>query len=771
MFRRAAGMSPEERKQLLEETGADTAVRHELEELLEINDRTGFTAEFGGIVNDVFSNWSDASTIKEGQRVSEFTLLKQIGRGGMGRVFIGHDSRLKRDVALKFLAPAFGIDLGAKKRLLQEARAASGLDHPNICTIYQVGETDGGQLYIVMALYQGETLKDKIDQGPLPLDEALDIALQTAKGLAEAHDRGVVHRDVKPANIMITEKGLVKILDFGIAKMADIQLTREGARLGTLAYMSPEQARGMGVDALSDVWALGVVLYEMITGRRPFYGECPEAVIYNILNQSFIVDSAFRIPGPLVGVIQKALEKTKDLRIPDMAGFVEVLERIRANRELPSLETFKKTSIAVLPFADMSAARDQDYFCEGVAEGILNALARVRTFRVASRTSSFLFKNVELDAQGIGKRLNVESVLEGSVRKAGNRLRITVQLIDAGNGYHLWSGQYDRENSDIFAVQDDIAEQVVESLSGVLSEEERDRIKVTPEAEFEAYDYYLRGKNFLHRLRRVDLNEARRLFEKAIEVDPNYAPAFAALTFCCYYLFQWFGQSDRHRAEADRASRRAVELAPSLAEPHVARGLALALYAHFEEAEDAFEKALLINPNQYEANYFFARINFMQGKFERTAELFKRASELDPQEFQATTLRGMALRRLGKPEAALKQYEEGLRRIHQRLELNPDGVRAVNLGGLALIKTGQEERGLRWIARTVEMEPEDPVVIWNAACAYSVAGDYENAFDCLERAIELGIANRRWLENDDDMDPIRSTLRFQKLLDAMTPPK
>ena len=411
----------------------------------------------------------------------------------------------------------------------------------------------------------------------------------------------------------------------------------------------------------------------------------------------------------------------------------------------------------------MSATRDQDYFCEGVAEGILNALARVQTFRVASRTSSFLFKNAELDAQGIGERLNVESVLEGSVRKAGNRLRITVQLIDAGNGYHLWSGQYDRENSDIFAVQDDIAEQVVEALSGVLSKEERDRIKVAPEAEFEAYDYYLRGKNFLHRLRRVDLDEARRLFEKAIEVDSNYAPAFAALTFCCYNLFQWFGQSDKHRAEADRASRRSVKLAPSLAESHVARGLASTLYDNFEEAEAAFEKALSINPNQYEANYFFARISLMQGKFERSDEFFKRASELDPQEFQATALRSMALRRLGKPEASIiKQYEEGLRRIYQRLELNPDDVRAVNLGGNALLKTGKVEEGLRWIARAVEMEPEDPVVVWNAACAYSVAGNYENAFDYLERAIALGIANRRWLENDADMDPIRGDAAIPK---------
>ena len=403
-------------------------------------------------------------TIAPGSRLGQYEIVSLIGAGGMGEVYKAQDTRLKRLVALKLLPPELTRDETAKQRFLQEARAASALDHPNICTIHEINETPDGQLYLVMAYYEGETLKEKIERGPLAIDEALDIAIQIGQGLAEAHTAGVVHRDIKPANLMLTKGAQVKIVDFGLAKLAgQVGLTQTGKTLGTVAYMSPEQARGHEVDHGADLWSLGVVLYEMLAGRRPFPGEHAQSVVYAILNTEVppLPSARAEVPADLARAVGRALTKLRGDRQGSAEELVAELRAVKRASEghATAQPVGEKAvpSIAVLPFANMSADPEQEYFCEGIAEELIDALARLEGLRVVARTSAFQFRGQGHDLRQIGEKLKVKTVLEGSVRKTGNRLRINAQLINADDGYHLWSERYDRKMDDVFAVQDEIA--------------------------------------------------------------------------------------------------------------------------------------------------------------------------------------------------------------------------------------------------------------------------------------------------------------------------
>ena len=399
-------------------------------------------------------------SIGPGSTLGPYTVTAELGHGGMGGRL--HDPRLKRQVAIKLLTADLTRDETAKQRFLQEAQVASALDHPNICTIYEINETPDGQLYLVMACYGGETLKQRIERGPLALDEAVDIATQVGRGLAEAHGAGIVHRDIKPANLLIATSGVVKILDFGLAKLAGAEgVTQTGTTVGTVAYMSQEQARGEEVDHRTDIWSLGVVLYEMLAGQPPFRGE-------NLLALSGAIQQ--EQPPALTGassslhsVVKRAPHKNQAQRYQAVAALLAELGNA-AEPTSQAQDEAEVPSIAVLPFADMSPEKDQDYFCEGLAEELIDALAKLDGLRVVARTSAFQFSGRGHDLREVGEKLRVKTVLEGSVRKAGNRLRINAQLINAENGYHLWSERYDREMGDVFAVQDEIARSVVEKL-------------------------------------------------------------------------------------------------------------------------------------------------------------------------------------------------------------------------------------------------------------------------------------------------------------------
>ena len=437
-------------------------------------------------------------TLAPGTQLGPYEIVSQLGHGGMGVVYEARDPRLKRTVAIKLLPPDLTRDDTAKQRFLQEAQAASALDHPNICTIFEINETDDGQLYLVMAHYEGETLKERIARGPLKLDDAVDIATQVGQGLAEAHGAGIVHRDIKPANLLVTKTGVVKILDFGLAKLASnsesstqslAALTLPGVVLGTVAYMSPEQANGEEADQQSDVWALGAVLYETLTGQRPFPGDRPAVVMHGITDQTPTPVPRHRPEASpdVVRVVNTALEKSCKLRYQSALDFVAALRGIstRAQRDAAPADATGPTeitpaanaipsevpSIAVLPFTNMSADPENEFFADGISEEIINTLGQIEGLRVAARGSAFSFKGTHIDPRVVGQKLQVSTVLEGSVRKAGTRLRITAELVNAADGFQLWSERYDRELEDIFEIQDEIARTIADRLKITLTGE------------------------------------------------------------------------------------------------------------------------------------------------------------------------------------------------------------------------------------------------------------------------------------------------------------
>ncbi len=724
-------------------------------------------------------------SLPAGTRLGPYEIVAALGAGGMGEVYRARDARLGREVALKVLPSEVAASPDRLRRFEQEARAASAISHPNLLAVFDIGEQDGLR-YLVTELLEGETLRDRLERGPLAALKALELTAQFARGLAAAHERGIVHRDLKPENLFLTREGHAKILDFGLAKVvspeevatqvggfASQAHTEPGLVLGTMAYMSPEQVRGQPADARSDLFALGVILVEMVSGRQPFRRASAAETMAAILKEEppRLQTSGLQAPPALERIARRLLAKAAGERYPSARALLSELENLSSSSggaigsgaRIAAAAT--PPSIAVLPFADLSAARDQDYFCEGMAEELIHALARLPGLRVASRTAAFQFKGHTGDMRAVGERLGVESVLEGSVRRAGEHLRITLQLVDAVSGYQQWTGRYDRELADVFAVQEEIAVAVAQALRGVLAEIERRATFPAPTRSVEAYDCYLRGRQFFNRFDKKSLLLARQMFRRAAEIDPDYALAYAGLADCAAFLHGMWASGPEELREADTASRRALELAPGLASTHASRGLALYLSRCYGEAEGRFDAALRLDPVLFEALYFYARMRFEQGRSEEAAELFERAMGARPEDYQAPILLGMALRSLGQEEGELQALRRGLDVAAHHVTLNPDDARAFCLGGLACVRLGERERGLEWAARALELEPDEPVVIYNVAGIYALAGENERALDCLERAMSGGFGRKEWLAQDTDFETLRDHPRFQALIE------
>ena len=435
-----------------------------------------------------------------------------------------------------------------------------------------------------------------------------------------------------------------------------------------------------------------------------------------------------------------------------------------ADSPFPKQDVF---AIAVLPFVDMSPSRDQDYFCEGLAEELINVLTQIDGFRVVSRTASFQFRGSGADVQEVGRNLGVGTLLEGSVRKAGNRLRVTVQLIEVASGYHRWSQRFDRTPDDIFAIQDEIAESVANSLRGsVLTPREKQAL-LRPQTGPAAYEWYLRGRQHLPRMSREEIERSGEMFERAIEQDANYAPALAGMAMVHATLYEWFGAKEANLAKAETASRKALELTPHLSEAHVARGFALSLWPRYDEASREFEEAIRLNPNLFDAYYYFARVNFARGDVRRSAELFRKAAEVRQEDFQSSMLLGQSLRMLGQADEARRATREGIRRAEHILALNPVDARALSLGSGALFNDGQTARAMEWSQRSLELYSDDVCALVNAACLRTKAGQTEEALELLERVFGQGWGKRDWVEHDPDYDILRDDPRFMKLLENL----
>ena len=716
-----------------------------------------------------------------GRTVSHYRIEAKIGEGGMGEVYSAEDTQLGRRVALKVLPEEMAEKPSRLQRFRREAKAVAALNHPNIVTLYSVEEVDG-RTFLTMELVQGEPLTALIRPGGQPLAQVLEVGFQLADALIAAHDRGITHRDLKPANVMLGADGRLKILDFGLAKLHEESssgeesatraytenLTQEGSMLGTMPYMSPEQVQGLPVDHRTDIFSLGVMLYELAAGERPFRGESPAQLISSILRDvpDEVGERRSDLPNHLSRVVRRCLEKDPARRFQTVRDLKIELEELQREGGVPQEKG--PPSVAVLPFLNMSPDPEQDYFCEGIAEDIINGLGRLDSLRVASRTSSFQFKGTAADVREIGRRLDVSAILEGSVRKSGNRLRITTQLVNVEDGYRLWSERYDRQLEDVFTIQDEISESIVKALEVTLSPKERRAMRNVATQNVEAYEYYLRGRKFFYQMNEKSFHYARQMYAKAIQLDPAFALAYAGIADCCSFLFMYAESSEANRREADFNSQRALDLDPDLAEAHASRGLALTIAKSYDEAERAFEEAIRRNAKLFEAYYFYARNCHAQGRFEMAVELFEKASELRPEDYQAPRLMTQALISMGasreRVEAAARNT---LEIVESRIELNPDDARAYYFGATSLIELGQRERGLEWGRKALDIDPGDPLIAYNVACVFSTAGEHEEAVELLEKAVDNGFGYKEWIEHDSDFEPLRGHPRYQALLDRM----
>lgn len=423
-----------------------------------------------------------------------------------------------------------------------------------------------------------------------------------------------------------------------------------------------------------------------------------------------------------------------------------------------------RPSIAVLPFLDLSPDKDQQYFCEGVAEEILNALTPIRDLHVAARSSSFQFSSQAGDVREIGRKLGVKTMLEGSVRKAEGKLRITAQLVNASDGYHVWSKVFDEDLEDVFAIQDEIAASIAETLVETISAQDRDAIRAVPRTHVDAYDYYLRGRQFFKRFHKVDIEHARQMFWQALDIDPGFALAWAGYADCHSFLMMYVEPDPHHAEQADQASRRALELGPELAEAHASRGLACLVSREFEMAERAFEKALQLNPRLFEAYYYYARTRFHQGDLEGAAELFRKAAETDPTDYQSRCLRVQILRGTGHTALAVEEARDAVNVLEKHLEWHPDDARALHLGAGSLVALGQTERAQSWLRRALELDPDDPIVLYNVACNFATMGAVEESLNYLEQAVAHGTVSSDWMRNDEDLMSLRGNPRYATLL-------
>ena len=707
-----------------------------------------------------------------GQTISHYRVLAKLGEGGMGAVYRAQDLSLGREVALKFLPADMVADPQARKRLLKEAQAASRLNHANIATIYEVNDSENVP-FISMEFVTGQSLKQILPRGGLAPAQFMGIARQIAEGLQEAHRKGVYHRDIKPSNIMLDPRSQVKILDFGLAAVAwheraageteEAFTTRTSDQYlagGTVPYMSPEQVRGEPADARSDIFSFGVLLYECLSGHLPFRGETSIDVLHAILREPH---QPLRVFLPDISpewehLVNRCLIKSAGQRCASMDEVLKTLRVVAA----PSPQSEK--SLAVLYFTNLSGDQEDEYFRDGMTEDIITELAKIKELQIFPRSAVFPFRDNPLTVAQISQQLAAAYVLDGSIRRAGSRLRITTLLAETRTGHSVWAERYDRQLEDVFAIQDEIAQNIAHALRVVLTEKEKREIEKVPTREVQAYDYYLRGRQFFHQSRRKGLEFARQMFARAIVIDAGYARAYAGVADSCSFLYMWFEASEDNLREAVAASRRAVELDPESAEAHASRGLTESLRKNYEGAEKEFERSFRLNPQLFEAYYFYGRARFAQGRYEEAADLFVQASRANPDDYQAHAMRAGCLRALGRDEEAHQARRDSLRTAERHLQLHPDDVRAVYLGASALGELGERTRALEWASRALSMDPEEAAVLYNVSCAYALLGETDKSLDCLEKAFGKGFGHKEWIDNDPDFASLRSNPRFQALI-------
>ena len=629
----------------------------------------------------------------------------------MGIVYKAEDLRLQRLVALKFLpAKALG-SADAKARFFREARAAAALNHPNICTVYEIDEVDG-QTFIAMAYLEGRELTAVIGEGPLDIDRLVEFGIQMAEGLEEAHNNGTVHRDIKPANVMVTSKGRPVVMDFGLAQLtsAASKLTREGTTVGTSAYMSPEQTLGDKTDHRTDIWALGVVLYEMATGRLPFEGLYEQAILYSILHEQPDAITGLRtgVPVELERIVNKCLAKKAEERYETTGHLAADLRALRQSgesrpaRRSSSAVKEVRPSIVILPFQNRGRDEEDEYFSDGVTEDVITALGKLKGLRVIPRASAFHFKGKRPQLHEIVEALDVSHVLEGSIRRAGSRVRITVELVDAVEGDQIWTERYDRVLEDIFDVQDEIAQAIASQLKIELISKQR--LVEKPTSNEEAYQLYLRGRHLIYRLTGESMEKGLRLVKQARQLDPAFVQAYAeeSIGSAGLTVLGWTAP-DEALKQAKSLALRAIEMDDSLAEAHVSYGLAV-IFADWDwpGAEAALRRAVDLNPESPDARSWLAEVLFLTGRLDEALSEARRACELDPLSVEAN--RKVALVQLYR-----RDYEACVDSCRRVLDLDAQHPLAHGYIGLSQCLAGNVDDALETLRKACDSPAYDPL--------------------------------------------------------------
>ena len=734
--------------------------------------------------------------------IGRYEICSQLGAGGMGEVYLANDTKLDRKVALKILPSDMVHDKSAGandrvRRFVQEAKAASALNHPNILTIYEIDEIDS-EHFIATEFVDGYTLRDRIRKGPLQPADALDIGIQIASALSATHTVGIIHRDIKPDNIMLRHDGIVKVLDFGLAKltperqaatetdsMAPTQhflKTEVGMVLGTAQYMSPEQARGFEVDARTDIWSLGCVLYEMVAGQQPFHAPTTVDVMSGILGRepNSLLPHLPEGPRDYDRIVSRALRKDREERYQTVKELLIDLKDVKRALEMQSqlissqlssatisteVSAVPEKSIAVLYFESMNRGDDSDYFCAGITEDIITDLSKIKDLKVVSRADVFPFRNKEVNSRQVGEALRVNYILEGSVRTAGNRIRINAQLINVRDGYHLWAERFDRLVEDIFDLQNEVSQKIVDALKISLTDSERQLLTQKPTDDLRAYDFYMRGRELLYLKGKRNTESAIGMFENAVAIDPHFALSYAGLAEAYSSMFEYYDGSSTWLSKAIEMNQKALALEPACLDAQF--GIAMVYFHHrrFAESQRALEAILTENSEFYPGYLRLGMIAELSNDLEGALKHYRRAAKLKPHDEDAWRNLAGAHRKLGNIEAAHKAMLKVIEITSRKLEASLDDIIVMSCLAEAYARFGSKEEATATVRRVLELEPNDGLAVYNCACAYALLSEKQSAMVLLRRAHELGFRTvGHWAQTDSAFESLRGDAEFQQLL-------
>src|SRR5215469_1078869 len=738
-----------------------------------------------------------------GQSLLHYKILRKLGSGGMGVVYEAQDSHLDRRVALKFLPPEMAEDSQLLERFQREARAASALNHPNICTIHAI-EQHERRHFIVMELLLGQTLAQTMTRQPMEIEKLLPLAIQIADALESAHAKGIVHRDIKPANLFLTGRGQVKILDFGLAKMsareiaqgvlaapgitvgrgdtlaAGAELTSPGAAVGTVSYMSPEQARGQLVDARTDIFSTGTVLYEMATGTLPFQGDTSAVIFDAILNREARPAGEFNplLPPDFVRILDKTLEKDRNLRCQTATELKTDLSRLKRDLESGKRRLKEKSdsdpgapkptgkSVAVLYFENLSGAKEDEYLRDGITEDVITELSKIRGLNTFSRPTVLAFRDKPVTPAQIGQQLGAAYVLTGTLRRAGARLRINAQLVDTHTDFPLWSERFDREMKDVFEVQDEMARKIAEALRVTLSPEELEALAVKPTENLQAYDLYLRGKRYARRQTRQDLEFALQMFENAVSIDPSFALAYAACANACAMFYCNYSRDQLWVERAREASGKAVALRWDLPEVQVSQAWVLYAAELHDEAVRMVKKAIERKRDCEGAYYLLCRALFSAGRYQEVVDVMETALEASGEDYNVYVPIINSLGAMGKEEAKRNILARRTLALENHLKQVPEDARARVLLGRDYADVGRVEDCLRETNLAMTLRANEASILYNVACNFCLLNRKAEGLEALAKAWEAGFKDATWARRDPDLAILHGEAEFERMYPA-----